>query len=530
METTIMDLLRSPSRRKFLGRALSASVLYLAANVLLKAPNVDAVENVGNSKDLQTVDFVHVADLHAAYNGDAAGSSPMARIRGYVEEARRHNPLTLFTNSGDDYEKGSLAEQLSRGGTTRQIVQALGFDLRTLGNHDFAWGMEEMLRFSDDATAAVLCANATIKGKNGASSTDSGGPVEFTVRQVGRLKIGFFGLTTRPYGGDSLQHDGPIYPNHPELITDFDHLAIARRIIARYRHEVDLLVLVSHLGITDDQTIARKTEGIDIILGGHSHSRLTEPLRVKNTSIIHVGSNGESFGHLRLTYDLGEKAIHSTSLQLIDNRPTAENATRFAQADSATEQRIATILAPYQAELSEVVGMVKKHQDRHAISAIAGQAALATMAVDAALVEPLSVWREWQPGQLNRQDIFDAFQVEREPVDTPGTSSLYQLHLTGTQLLQARLALADCVFTGPQSLDPHKTYRLAVQKNRFFGRPDLFPDALTVPTHSGTEVWQVVSRYAAEQWRHNLALDEGRKETLEIVALDVTGNGKHPTL
>lgn len=524
-----MDLLPSPSRRMFLGRALSASALYLAANLLLKAPNVDAAEKMGNTKDLQTLDFVHVADMHAAYNGDAAGSSPMARIRGYVEEARRHNPLTLFTNSGDDYEKGSLAEQLSRGATTRQVVQALGFDVRTLGNHDFAWGMDEMLRFSDDATAAVLCANATIRGANGTSST-GGGPVEFAVRQVGRLKVGFFGLTTRPYGGDSLQHDGPIYPHHPELVTDFDHLAIARRIIARYRHEVDLLVLVSHLGITDDQTIARKTEGIDLILGGHSHSRLNEPLRVKNTAIIHVGSNGESFGHLQLTYDLSKKAIRSTSLQLIDNRPNAENARSFAQADPATEQRIATILAPYQAELSEVVGMVKQHQDRQAIAAIAGQAALATMTVDAALVEPLSVWREWQPGQLNRQDIFDAFQVEREPVDTPGTSSLYLLHLNGRQLLQARLALADCVFTGPDNLDPHQTYRLAVQKNRLFGRPDLFPEALSLPSQDGTEAWQVVSHYAAERWRHNLALDQGRTETLDIVALDSTGNDKHPTL
>jgi hypothetical protein len=71
---------------------------------------------------------------------------------------------------------------------------------------------------------------------------------------------------------------------------------------------------------------------------------------------------------------------------------------------------------------------------------------------------------------------------------------------------------------------------VAVQKNRYFGRPDLFPAALTVSSHIGTEVWQVVSHYAAEQWHHNLALDEGRTETLEIVALDTTGNDKHPTL
>lgn len=525
-----MGLLRSSTRRMFLGRALSASALYLAANLLLKVPDARSCEHMENTENLQKLDIVHIADMHAAYNRDGAGSSPMARIRGYVEATRLRNSSTLFTSSGDDYEKGSLAEQLSRGGTTRQVVHALGFDVRTLGNHDFAWGMEEMLQFCDDATAAVLCANVTIGEAGASSSTRTGGPLEFAVRQVGRLKIGFFGLTTRPYGSDSLQHDGPIYPHQPQLVADFDHLAITQRIIARYRHEVDLLVLVSHLGITDDQTIARKTDGIDIILGGHSHSLLQEPLRVKDTTIIHVGSNGEWFGHLELTYDLNKKTIRAASLRMVDNRPTAANIAVLPQADPATEQRIAAILAPYRQELSEVVGMVREHQDRHAIAAIAGRAALATMSVDAALIEPLSVWREWRPGQLNRQDIFDAFQVEREPVGTPGTSSLYRSRLTGAQLLQARQTLSDCVFTGPANVDPHKTYRLAVQKNRFFGRPDLFPESLNVPSHDGTEVWQVVSRYAAAQWRRNLALDEGRTDNFEIVALDGAGTDKRPTL
>ncbi|MFA5906308.1 MAG: metallophosphoesterase, partial [Desulfobacula sp.] len=107
----------------------------------------------------QDISFVHVSDLHAQYNLDKNGSSPVGRIRGYYEQVKKENPFTLFTNAGDDYEKGSIAEELSRGKTTRQVVHALRYDVRTLGNHDFAWGIEELFRFSNDPSAVVLASN-----------------------------------------------------------------------------------------------------------------------------------------------------------------------------------------------------------------------------------------------------------------------------------------------------------------------------------------------------------------------------------
>ena len=519
-----MDHLRSPGRRQFLGQCLSASLVLAAAGITPGLTLGQPFSRHAEADGTQRIDFVHVADMHAAYNPDKVGSCPMARVRGYLQATRQANPFTLFTNSGDDYEKGSLAEQLSQGATTRQVVQALGYDVRTLGNHDFAWGLEELRRFCDDRRAAVLCANARLPRRDGAMP----GPADFVTRRVGRLTIGFFGLTTRPYGCNNRQHDGPIYAEHPELVMDFDHLAIARRIIARHRHQVDLLVLVSHLGITDDEIIARKTEGIDIILGGHSHTVLVEPLRVKNTTIIHAGSNGESFGHLSITCEVKSGAIRATSFRLVDNRPEA-HLSGLPAADPAVAQDITAILGPYMNEMEEVVGMVSQAQSRFDMASLAARAAVAVTSADAALIDPHTVWQEWPAGQLSRQDILDAFQVEREPVNTPGTSSLFLVRLTGTELLAARRELADCAYCGPTRIEPQSSYLLAMQKNRLVGRPDLFYSAPFSAPQPAAELWQVVSRHAEDQWRRNLALDQ-RHADGGMVALSSPRAGDHPAL
>ncbi len=144
-------------------------VLFLFLLVFLCSPCTGRATNLSNRWPLcdphatqQEISFVHVSDTHAHYNPDSGGSSPMARIRGFADQVRQENPYTIFTNGGDDYEKGSLAETLSRERTTTKVIQAMQFDLRTIGNHDFAWGLDELLRFSHDPHGVVLASNTTL--------------------------------------------------------------------------------------------------------------------------------------------------------------------------------------------------------------------------------------------------------------------------------------------------------------------------------------------------------------------------------
>lgn len=467
----------------------------------------------------QKVSFVHVSDVHARYNPEPDGSTPIGRIRGYYERVKKENPYTLFTNGGDDYEKGSVAEELSRGQTTRAVVKALGYDVRTLGNHDFAYGIDELIQFSDDPRAVVLTANSVI---NGAAGDRSRQPwADYAELTVGCLKIGFFGLTARPYGADGRQHDGPIYADFPALVSDYDYLSIAKEIIARHRQEVDLLVLVSHMGLTDDILVAEATTGIDLILGGHSHTVLDTPVRVKDTQIVHPGSNAEQLGRFDIQYDLENRRITESSYRLVENRPGE------LPSDRTTDRAVADILRPYQRQLNESIAVVKRDHDQPAIAGIAARAVVKNLGIAAAFVDTGNVLRKNWQGQLTRQDLLDSFRVEREPAGTPGGSSLYLMQVTGADLLHARLVLHDFAFSGPGEINPDAAYTVAMQKTQAVRQQELFGKTIALtPPRPAAELWEIVAAFALDRRDRGLALADDKEEPVDTVFSLLAGSSE----
>lgn len=470
----------------------------------------------------QEISFVHVSDIHAHYNPDKDGSTPVGRIRGYYEQVKDENPFTLFTDAGDDYEKGSIAEELSHGQSTREVVNAMRYDVRTLGNHDFAWGIEELLQFSHDPSAVVLATNTTLKRElAGPLAERSPGWTDFAVLTVGCVRVGFFGLLSKPWSDNDLQYDGPFYRDIPALQTDFHFAEIAREVIARHRQEVDVLVLVSHLGLYDDIALAEQTDGIDLILGGHTHSVMTRPVRVKNTTIVHVGAFAEHIGRYDIDYDLQKRRIVDTHFTLVTNRPGE------IPADKRTDNEVTTILGKYQQALYETITDVSQDQSKRTMALIAARAAVENLKVDAALVSEKTVWQKWRPGGLSQQDILNAFRVEREPAGTPGVSSLYLVEVTGEDLLHAVAVLTDCAYWGPSRIEPTAFYTLAIQKPQAFNQLELFHRTIGLsPPEPAGELWQTVVAFARNRTVAGLSLDQGLQspQNSKLIAL-LQGNG-----
>jgi len=467
----------------------------------------------------QTLSFVHVSDVHAHYNPDASGSSPLARLKGFYERTRRENPFTLLTNAGDDYEKGSIAEALSRGRTTRQLVQAMGYDVRTLGNHDFAWGLEELLAFSRDPTAIVLATNTRMLDDKSAAKP---GWTDYAALEVGCVRIGFFGLVSRPWNERDEAYDGAYFP---ELRSDFRHLETAREIIARHRQEVDLLVLVSHLGLDEDIRLAEHTDGIDLILGGHSHSVEPRPVEVKDTLILHVGANLEHIGRLDIDFDVRGRRIRSRAFDLVPNLE------EHAPPDPVIAAAVTRVLAPYREELTAEVARIHTHQSKDSMARIAARAAVETLGLDAALVGAHTVWTNWQPGTLTQQAVLDAYRVEREPVGEPGFSSLYRIEVTGAGLRRAWEALADFAYWGPLDIDPDARYTLAIQKPQAFHQSEFFGWEIgNRPPEPATELWEAVVAYGRARARAGLALDAEPSEdrVQDLLALSPPGTARTP--
>ena len=455
------------------------------------------------SATTQKISFVHVSDIHANYNPVRGGSSPVARLRGYFEQVKNENPFAIFTNAGDDYEKGSIAEEVSRGLATREIVKAMHYDVRTIGNHDFAWGVDELMAFSHDPSAIVLASNTKIIHDNsGGQAAKLPGWTDYAVLQVGQVKIGFFGLVSKPWNEKDEQYEGESYPGMPGVRSNFDFVKITREIIAKHKGEVDLLVLVSHLGIDEDTRLARETQGIDLILGGHTHTVMKEPLWVKDTAIVHVGAKAENVGRFDLEYDLQKKCIRHTAYSLISNREGE------APVDESTDREVKKILHSYQGALYDGFTHLYADHSKGDMALLAARAAVETLEVDAAFVGLNAVRKEWHRGSLTRQDVFDAFSVEREPVGTPGFTSLYRLKITGAELARVKAALPEAAYWGPAAPRPEAVYTIALQKapalhqREYFGRRV----GLSAP-EPASELWDVLVRFGSERSAERLALD-----------------------
>jgi hypothetical protein len=261
-------------------------------------------------------------------------------------------------------------------------------------------------------------------------------------------------------------------------------------------------------------------EGIDIILGGHSHTTMTQPQQVGNTIILHTGSHAENLGRFDLDYDLRGKRIAGSRFALVANEEGA------APVSETASREIAVIISPYQQAIEEDFVRLGAGRNQQEMASIAARAALQILGADAAMISPHSTWKGGAPGGMTRQEILDIFPVEREPSASPGTSSLSLLQATGADLLHAKASLPDFVYEGVENIDPAAIYTIALPKAqawrqvRYFGRRI----SLATPVPAG-ELWEIVGKFGYEQNEANLALDEraGKKRDDLIAGLFARG-------
>ncbi len=449
---------------------------------------------------VQTISFVHVNDLHAGYTPHPAdGVSPVARMRGYLEQvATEHNPYTLFTDAGDDHEKGSVAELLSEGEATRAVTEALRFDLRSLGNHDFAWGEEAAMRFSRDPHAVVLASNTSYEGPE----PEAWGAVRYAQLELGCVTLGFFGFVSPPWDECNEPSQGDFFPGGA-LRMRYDYAELARGIVAEHGSEVDLMVMISHLGGPEDAELAARVPGIDLVLGGHSHHAVERVVQVGETRIVQAGSDGLLLAHLDLDLDLRSRAIVGQRYQLL---PVLGDAP--LPVDAATQQAVASILARYAPQAHEPIAWLHEAHDPRGVAALTAQAAREVMSTDAALVDSATVWRAWPPGPLGPQDLADTYKVERQPPGTPSWNAFARVEIRGAALQAIASALPEAwAYAGPERPLPDQRYSLALQRCGATHPERNWPGLHFDDPTELTEAWELLARYGAARQAQGLYLD-----------------------
>lgn len=248
--------------------------------------------------------IVHQNDFHGRLEPiDIEGNSVggLARIATLVEEIRLQHPGSVLWLDGGDTWHGTPLANLFTGSPVVEAFNEAGLDGMVLGNHDFNFGQAVLADRIAEASFAVLSAN-TVR------ADDHVPPVlPSAFFSVGGLRVAVLGLTT-PRTATS---------NHPGALAGLhflDPVEVAAAAVPRLREEADLVILLTHLGYEVDLEIAARVPGIDVIVGGHTHTALPEAVLVGDTLIVQAGEHGRYLGVLELTLDEGRVVAHNSRL------------------------------------------------------------------------------------------------------------------------------------------------------------------------------------------------------------------------
>ena len=260
--------------------------------------------------------LLHSNDLHGDFlveqidEKDVGGLSMLA---GYVDMVREQEENVLYSISGDMVQ-GSIIDTEFRGISTIDLMNLLGPDVVSIGNHEVDYGLTHLLFLERCAKFPIVNANIFIKHPY----TRLFDPYVFL--NVGGIKIMFIGIVTEEiFSG--IKND--------DLISSFIDINDAAREVGRICDtfqgvDVDFTVLLTHVGFEEDCKLAELLNpawGVDVILGGHSHTILEKPAIINGILIAQAGVGTDQIGRFDLIVDMDTNTYASYNWQLIPITP-----------------------------------------------------------------------------------------------------------------------------------------------------------------------------------------------------------------
>lgn len=282
---------------------MTASIKRCLSSFLILIIVFSSVYNVGPlaaSNDLGSdkITLYHTNDIHGKVESKYDSNGNLVQI-GFdiLKTIKNSTQNSLLLDSGD-ITQGSILASYSKGSDIIDLMGEVGYDVMGLGNHDFDYGAEQVLKNAEKAKFPVISANTYLKESNAPLLKD----INFgngcnVIKEVAGKRIGIFSLLTPETAYRSK-------PENTKLCEFKDVIEIAKQQVEILKNEnVDLIVCLSHIGVDDSSEItsvdvAQQINGIDVILDGHSHSVMNE--KVNDTLIQQIGTGSKNVGKLEI--------------------------------------------------------------------------------------------------------------------------------------------------------------------------------------------------------------------------------------
>lgn len=414
----------------------------------------------GNQAD-NTLVIVHTNDTHSHIDpltdNDMGG---VARRKVIIDSIRQADPNVLVVDAGDIVQ-GTLYFHLYKGEAEQKALNELGYDIQILGNHEFDNGMPALKKMLDSARPTLLSSNYDFS-----ESVLDGMFSPYMTRKIGRHKVGIMALNLDPKGMVAEgNYDGVRYMPWKE--------ATERTVdILRNREKCDYVIAITHIGYSGsdenpdlfgDVQVARQTSGINLIIGGHSHTLLSPAVKVANAegdsvTIVQTGKYGQYVGEIKL--DLNNGHISETLIP-VDSR-----------LDSRRDPAVMAAFEPYRAGIDSLYSRTVARLDssepltgrseamkNFAADFIADRGSkLIGAPVDGAIGNKGGLRTTWKPGDISEGAAIDMM---------PFSNRIVVLEISGRDLadafkvMKARGGDAVSGITSAAQIQPDRTYRIA---------------------------------------------------------------------
>ena len=297
-----------------------------------------------------TLTILHTNDVHAHHAPNSDGDGGEALAASVINQVRAANPNTLLLSAGDTF-MGTLFYVMHHGTDSAELMNLMQYDAMTLGNHEFDEGDANLAAFISQLKFPVVAANVDFS-----ASTDlTGKVVPYVVLEKGGQKIGVIGLANPETA--TLSSPGK------ELVFDSDLVKVVQTNVDELTAQgVNKIIVLSHIGYSNDLDLAASVTGVDVIVGGHSHTLLANydtravgayPAEVENpdgktTLVVQAGENLEYIGVLNVEFD--------PAGELVSWGGDTVYLSHFITPDANVAKLVDELYAPAEALSAEVIG------------------------------------------------------------------------------------------------------------------------------------------------------------------------------
>jgi 2',3'-cyclic-nucleotide 2'-phosphodiesterase (5'-nucleotidase family) len=338
----------------------------------------------------------------------------MVALENQIRKAKATYKATLLLDAGDFMTGTPIAKlrvEGALGGAYVQMLNHMGYQALTIGNHEFDEGQENLFRLINLADYDVLSANLYKNDQLVAKKP-------YAIYKISGLRVGVIGLTlTELFEMTAKKNlDG---------IRVLDPAESAQKAIDEIDGKTDLIILLTHMGVEADRDLAQKVRGADIIVGGHSHSRLNKPIIENGVIIVQADSKSRYLG--RLSIDVAKDAVIRHEYALI---PCWVDS--VAQPDPILTETVKEYSDQINADYGRTIGQLKTDWQRDSqgesnIGDYIADVMRKAAGADFALINSGGIRKEMAAGPIKKLDIVEIL---------PFTNSLVTFACSGEELLK----------------------------------------------------------------------------------------------